>query len=186
MPPEVRDNIARSHAASKSLIHVINDLLDLTRAERGQDLSLQEPFNFPETLNEALEIHKEEAQRRGMTLEVIESPSGSKFLAQKRSVIPDTDSELILQLLQSCSVIAPRFVLSSCAWLRTLSSIPPKVASWSSGVKHLSAPSRWKARIRMSSVKKIFESRSPCECLARCLAQGSVLLSIITHLVLQH
>lgn len=78
VPPEVRENIARSHAASKSLIHVINDLLDLTRAERGQDLSLQEPFNFPETLNEALEIHKQEALRRGLTLEVIESPSGSK------------------------------------------------------------------------------------------------------------
>ncbi|KAK4046722.1 hypothetical protein OIO90_006453 [Microbotryomycetes sp. JL221] len=77
IPPDVRDSISRSHAASKSLIHVINDLLDLTRAEQGQTLFLQEPFNFPETLYEALEVHKNEAIRQGISLEVIESPTGT-------------------------------------------------------------------------------------------------------------
>ncbi|KAK4047468.1 hypothetical protein OIV83_005380 [Microbotryomycetes sp. JL201] len=77
IPSDVRDSISRSHAASKSLIHVINDLLDLTRAEQGQTLFLQEPFNFPETLHEALEVHKAEAKRQGLSLEVIESPTGT-------------------------------------------------------------------------------------------------------------
>ncbi|KAM0790366.1 hypothetical protein ACM66B_003249 [Microbotryomycetes sp. NB124-2] len=77
IPSDVRDSISRSHAASKSLIHVINDLLDLTRAEQGQALFLQEPFNFPETLHDALEVHKAEAKRQGLSLEVIESPTGT-------------------------------------------------------------------------------------------------------------
>lgn len=33
---ETRENLARSHSASKSLIYVINDLLDLTKTEEGQ------------------------------------------------------------------------------------------------------------------------------------------------------
>ncbi|KAJ9640513.1 hypothetical protein H2199_006052 [Coniosporium tulheliwenetii] len=35
---ETRENLAKSHSASKSLIYVINDLLDLTKAEEGADL----------------------------------------------------------------------------------------------------------------------------------------------------
>ncbi|KAL8281241.1 hypothetical protein RQP46_006275 [Phenoliferia psychrophenolica] len=74
---EVRENLARSHAASRSLIHVINDLLDLTRTEKGNDLFLQDPFDLPSTIIEATQIHKAEALRRGLTLDVVESPSGT-------------------------------------------------------------------------------------------------------------
>ncbi|KAK4052641.1 hypothetical protein OIO90_004269 [Microbotryomycetes sp. JL221] len=74
---EVRDNLMRSHAASRSLIHVINDLLDLTRTEEGRELFLQDPFNLPTTINEALSVHKTEANRRGLTLEVVENPTGT-------------------------------------------------------------------------------------------------------------
>lgn len=94
---EVREHLSKSHAASRSLIHVINDLLvrslfspchylmlifdfifqDLTRTEKGNELFLQDPFDLPSTINEAISMHKAEAQRRGLTLEVIESPSGT-------------------------------------------------------------------------------------------------------------
>ncbi|GAA6008926.1 uncharacterized protein JCM10292_006565 [Rhodotorula paludigena] len=74
---EVRDNLVRSHAASKSLIHVINDLLDLTRTEKGNELFLTDPFNIADTLNEALALHRDEAERRGLALEIVETPTGT-------------------------------------------------------------------------------------------------------------
>ncbi|KAK4046108.1 hypothetical protein OIV83_006334 [Microbotryomycetes sp. JL201] len=74
---EVRDNLMRSHAASRSLIHVINDLLDLTRTEEGRELFLQDPFDLPRTISESLAVHKAEANRRGLSLEVVENPTGT-------------------------------------------------------------------------------------------------------------
>ncbi|GAA5836366.1 hypothetical protein JCM9279_000365 [Rhodotorula babjevae] len=74
---EVRDNLVRSHAASKSLIHVINDLLDLTRTEKGNELFLTDPFNLSETLEEAISMHRDEAARRGLSLELVETPTGT-------------------------------------------------------------------------------------------------------------
>ncbi|SCV69208.1 BQ2448_2228 [Microbotryum intermedium] len=74
---EVRENLTRSHAASRSLIHVINDLLDLTRTEKGQELYLQDPFNLSTTLEDALSVHRAEAKRRGITLDVVENPQGT-------------------------------------------------------------------------------------------------------------
>ncbi|KAK4704613.1 hypothetical protein P7C70_g1590, partial [Phenoliferia sp. Uapishka_3] len=74
---ETREHLTKSHTASRTLIHVINDLLDLTRTETGNDLFLQDPFDLPSTITEATQIHKAEAKRRGLTLEVVESPSGT-------------------------------------------------------------------------------------------------------------
>ncbi|GAA5932099.1 uncharacterized protein JCM15063_001119 [Sporobolomyces koalae] len=74
---EVRDNLERSHAASKSLIHVINDLLDLTRTEKGNELFLTDPFNIGKTLDEAVLVHRDECERRGITLDIVENPSGT-------------------------------------------------------------------------------------------------------------
>ncbi|BGP26717.1 hypothetical protein JCM10295v2_005674 [Rhodotorula toruloides] len=77
IPGEVRENLVRSHAASKSLIHVINDLLDLTRTEKGNELYLTDPFNLAETLKESVSIHRDEASRRGLSLEIVETPTGT-------------------------------------------------------------------------------------------------------------
>ncbi|BGP34373.1 hypothetical protein JCM10296v2_006192 [Rhodotorula toruloides] len=77
IPGEVRENLVRSHAASKSLIHVINDLLDLTRTEKGNELYLTDPFNLAETLEESVAIHRDEAARRGLSLEIVETPTGT-------------------------------------------------------------------------------------------------------------
>lgn len=71
---ETRDNLIKSHSASKSLIYVINDLLDLTKAEEGQDLIKDEVFNLSSTINEATESFRGEAKRKGLEYEVIEHP----------------------------------------------------------------------------------------------------------------
>lgn len=40
-------------------------------------LRLQDPFNLPNTLEEALVVHRREAERRGIKLDIVESPLGT-------------------------------------------------------------------------------------------------------------
>ena len=67
---ETRENLSRSHSASKSLIYVINDLLDLTKTEHGQGLVTEEVFDLPATLNLATEPFHQNAQRKGIAYHV--------------------------------------------------------------------------------------------------------------------
>lgn len=74
---DTRESLVRSHSASRALVHVINDLLDLTRTETGQPFFLQDPLDLRETLEDAVAIHRMEAQRNGLQFEIIENPSGT-------------------------------------------------------------------------------------------------------------
>ena len=67
---ETRDNLTRSHSASKSLVYVINDLLDLTKTENGLDLVKEEEFDFHHMLEEATEPFRGDAQRKGIKYRV--------------------------------------------------------------------------------------------------------------------
>jgi len=71
---ETRENLAKSHSASKSLIYVINDLLDLTKTEEGGDLVKEEVFNLSATLYEATDPFKGDAKRKNITYEVVDHP----------------------------------------------------------------------------------------------------------------
>lgn len=71
---ETRDNLAKSHSASKSLVYVINDLLDLTKTEEGQELVKDEIFDLPGCLQEATEPFTVDAKRKSIKYEVIEHP----------------------------------------------------------------------------------------------------------------
>jgi anti-sigma regulatory factor (Ser/Thr protein kinase) len=71
---ETRDNLAKSHSASKSLIYVINDLLDLTKTEEGQELIKDEIIDLQACLREATEPFKVDAKRKGIDYRVIEHP----------------------------------------------------------------------------------------------------------------
>ncbi|EKM49752.1 uncharacterized protein PHACADRAFT_106758 [Phanerochaete carnosa HHB-10118-sp] len=63
---ETRENLSQSHAASKSLLFTINDLLDLTRLESGGETSFSEPFNLHNVVSEATLVYRNEAARRGV------------------------------------------------------------------------------------------------------------------------
>ena len=63
---DTRENLSRSHTASKSLLFTINDLLDLTRLESGQETSFNEPFDLQTTIKEAAKMYQNEAVRRGL------------------------------------------------------------------------------------------------------------------------
>ncbi|KAF9561324.1 hypothetical protein CPC08DRAFT_635599 [Agrocybe pediades] len=74
---ETRDNLSKSHAASKSLLFTINDLLDLTRLETGNETSFNEPFNLHFTIEEAAHLYRREAERRDIRfiLDLSQSPT---------------------------------------------------------------------------------------------------------------
>lgn len=76
---ETRENLARSHSASKSLIYVINDLLDLTKTEEGQNLVKCEIFDLPACIKEATEPFENDAQRKGVSYEVFEHSGLPRF-----------------------------------------------------------------------------------------------------------
>ncbi|CAE6489892.1 unnamed protein product [Rhizoctonia solani] len=61
---ETRENLVRSHTASRSLLFTINDLLDLTRHETGNETSFNEPFDLPGTIEDAVTLYRIEAMRR--------------------------------------------------------------------------------------------------------------------------
>ncbi|GJJ15639.1 hypothetical protein Clacol_009917 [Clathrus columnatus] len=72
---ETRENLTRSHTASKSLLFTINDLLDLTRLESGGETSFNEPFDLHACVDEAVHLYKIEAGRRGLTFQVTSADS---------------------------------------------------------------------------------------------------------------
>ncbi|KAK8065992.1 hsp90-like protein [Apiospora hydei] len=77
---ETRDNLAKSHSASKSLIYVINDLLDLTKTEEGQELIKDEILDFPACLEEATAPFRTDAKRKNIGYEVIDHPGLPRFV----------------------------------------------------------------------------------------------------------
>ncbi|KAK6520990.1 Light-sensor Protein kinase [Arthrobotrys conoides] len=82
---ETRENLSRSHSASKSLIYVINDLLDLTRTEEGHNLIKFEVFDLSSTVREATDAFKSDAARKGIDFEVIEYPGLPQFIKGDQS-----------------------------------------------------------------------------------------------------
>ncbi|KAH9986884.1 hypothetical protein BJV74DRAFT_927090 [Russula compacta] len=67
---ETRENLSKSHAASKSLLFTINDLLNLTRVESGHEMTFHEPFDLPSVIMEATDLYKHEAKRNGLDFEL--------------------------------------------------------------------------------------------------------------------
>ncbi|THX82529.1 hypothetical protein D6D05_03815 [Aureobasidium pullulans] len=71
---DTRENLAKSHSASKSLIYVINDLLDLTKTEEGGNLTKEDPFSLSATLKDAANQFSGDAHRKNLSYDVIEHP----------------------------------------------------------------------------------------------------------------
>ncbi|KAJ5170049.1 CheY-like superfamily [Penicillium coprophilum] len=71
---ETRESLTKSHSASKSLIYVINDLLDLTNTEKGQDLIKDESFDLQSTFREAADMLSGDAKRKNISYSVAVHP----------------------------------------------------------------------------------------------------------------
>lgn len=84
---ETRESLTKSHSASKSLIYVINDLLDLTNTEKGQELIKDESFDLETTFREATDMLAGEAKRKNISYTVSVQPNiPPKVLGDQRRV----------------------------------------------------------------------------------------------------
>jgi light-regulated signal transduction histidine kinase (bacteriophytochrome)/AmiR/NasT family two-component response regulator len=82
---ETRENLIRSYSASKSLIYIVNDLLDLA-TESGQQLVKNEVFELEPTLRDAFDMLAGEAKRKGIsyTFKMHRGPPGAVLGDQRR------------------------------------------------------------------------------------------------------
>jgi signal transduction histidine kinase len=62
------------------LIYVINDLLDLTKAEEGQELFRDDVFDFSACIREATDPFQGDAKRKGIEYRVLQHPGLPQFV----------------------------------------------------------------------------------------------------------
>ncbi|KAL4792215.1 hypothetical protein BDV19DRAFT_257598 [Aspergillus venezuelensis] len=97
---ETRDHLSKSYSASKSLIYVINDLLDLTNVEKGQSLIKDEPFNLSTTFTEATNMFDSEAKRKGLNYTVLSHPGLPEVVIGDQRRVRQSISNLISNAIQ--------------------------------------------------------------------------------------
>lgn len=100
---ETRDNLARSHSASKSLIYVINDLLDLTKTEEGHNLTKDEVFDLPATIREATQQFVGDAKRKQIDYETVEKPGVPQLVVGDQRRIRQAVSNVTANAIQHTS-----------------------------------------------------------------------------------
>ena len=100
---ETRDNLAKSHSASKSLIYVINDLLDLTKTEEGHNLIKDEIFDLPATVREATDSFVGDAKRKSIKYEVVENPSVPQYVVGDQRRLRQAISNVTANAIQNTS-----------------------------------------------------------------------------------
>ncbi|PLB44915.1 sensor histidine kinase/response regulator [Aspergillus steynii IBT 23096] len=100
---ETRDNLTKSYSASKSLIYVINDLLDLTNAEKGQNLIKDESFDLPLTFREATDMFQSETRRKDINFTVLQHPGLPKVVLGDQRRVRQAITNLISNAVQHTS-----------------------------------------------------------------------------------
>ncbi|KAL5118617.1 hypothetical protein ACEQ8H_003468 [Pleosporales sp. CAS-2024a] len=98
---ETRENLARSHSASKSLIYVINDLLDLTKTEEGGPLIKGESFDLKATVQEATDMFRNDAKRKSISYEVHEHPGLPKLCIGDQRRVRQAISNITANAIQN-------------------------------------------------------------------------------------
>ncbi|KAJ5110562.1 hypothetical protein N7532_001097 [Penicillium argentinense] len=97
---ETRESLTKSHSASKSLIYVINDLLDLTNTEKGQELIKDEKFNLETTFREAAEMFADEAKRKNISYTVTVQPGIPNIVLGDQRRVRQVFSNIISNAIQ--------------------------------------------------------------------------------------
>ena len=100
---DTRENLSKSHSASKSLIYVINDLLDLTKTEEGNDLIKDEIFDFPATIREATDMFAGDAKRKDLDYQVSENPGVPQYVVGDQRRVRQALSNITANAIQHTS-----------------------------------------------------------------------------------
>ncbi|RAL16578.1 uncharacterized protein BO97DRAFT_402967 [Aspergillus homomorphus CBS 101889] len=100
---EFQDSISRSYSASKSLLYVINDLLDLTKKEQGYNLIKDELFDISSCFQGATKMFEAEAQRKGLSYKIVHQPGMPKGVLGDERRVRQVISNLISNAMQHTS-----------------------------------------------------------------------------------
>ncbi|KKK12932.1 hypothetical protein ARAM_006917 [Aspergillus rambellii] len=101
---ETRDHLTKSYSASKSLIYVINDLLDLTNVEQGQDLIKDESFDLRTTFTQATDMFNSEAARKKLNYTVLSHPEVPETVIGDQRRVRQAMTNIISNAIQHTSV----------------------------------------------------------------------------------
>ncbi|KAI9763411.1 MAG: Light-sensor Protein kinase [Geoglossum simile] len=96
----IREDLSRSYSASKFMICVINDLLDLTATEGGQDLTTKEVFDLPATIRSTVDEFRDDIARKNLEYETIEHEGFPHFVKGARSCVRQIVSNLVANAVQ--------------------------------------------------------------------------------------
>jgi len=116
---ETRENLSKSHSASKSLIYVINDLLDLTKTEEGHNLIKDEVFDLPSTVREATDSFTGDARRKHVDYGMVENPGVPQFVVGDQRRVRQALSNVIANAIQHTTTGAVKVEL----WLANRSEV---------------------------------------------------------------
>ena len=97
---EMRENLSKSHSASKSLIYVINDLLDLTKTEEGHNLIKDDAFDLAATVQEAVDMFRGDAKRKQINCENVEHPGVPRFVMGDQRRVRQAISNIVANAIQ--------------------------------------------------------------------------------------
>jgi signal transduction histidine kinase len=99
LPPAVRDDLTLVHESGAGLVSLINDLLDLSRAESGALEVHAAPVDLHRLVREVGGIHKATALHKHLTLEVLGAPEApcwvSTDAARLRQVVGNLVSNAV-------------------------------------------------------------------------------------------
>ncbi|KAI9666943.1 MAG: Light-sensor Protein kinase [Alyxoria varia] len=131
---ETRENLSRSHSASKSLIYVINDLLDLTKTEANSDLVQEEAFDLKATYHEAVDVFEGEARRKGLKFEVIERPDLPDAVLGDNRKVRQAIANVVANAVQATSEGHVLVEMTVSAWIEGHADIEVIVEDTGSGL----------------------------------------------------
>jgi CheY-like chemotaxis protein len=100
---ETREYLTKSHSASKSLIYVINDLLDLTKTEEGFDLIKSEVIELHQTFDEAIDAFRGDAKRKNIEYNVTLHPGIPRKVLGDQRKVRQAISNLIANAIKNTS-----------------------------------------------------------------------------------
>lgn len=109
--PDTRENLMKSHSASKSLIYVINDLLDLTKTEESRNLLKAEVFDLPGCVREAADMFESDAKRKQLEYKIVACPDVPRFVIGDQRRLRQAISNMVANAIQYTSEGAVKVAL---------------------------------------------------------------------------
>lgn len=153
---ETRDNLVKSHSASKSLIYVINDLLDLTKTEEGHNLIKDEIFDLPATIKEAADSFAGDAKRKQLEYEVTIGSLPQNVVGDQRRV-RQVISNITANAIQHTSTGAVKIEAWLAARVEGRADVAIAVQDTGAGIKKLDALFRELEQVRSESDERLHE-----------------------------